>query len=130
MATKITHSHKNEIRINTLEHKIGITANGMLTGNGLIGDIKNLKEEVELLHDKLNKISTMQTELSLRFDILENDIKELTSLVSTIKNEMKDNINFRTIGKAKNIFIGVAGMILALGTIGAAIVKIYEALKK
>ena len=121
-------TYKNEIRINTLEHKVGITENGILTGNGVLGEIKKLKEEDTFLEDKLNKISIMQKELSLRFDVLENDIKEITNLlnkmnaeIDIIKTEMKDNINFRTIGKAKNIFIGIAGFILALGTIGMAI---------
>lgn len=128
--TKETKAHKNEIRINNLEHKVGITENGMLTGNGLIGEVKDIESGVELLHEKLNKISAMQTELSLRFDVLENDIKELSKSLEIVKNEMKDNISFRTILKAKNIFIGAAAVLLALSTIGSFVATIYEVLKK
>lgn len=113
----------DEVRINTLEHKVGINKDGLLTGNGLINDIK-------ILNNKLDKISAMQSELSLRLDVLGKDIKNLFSMTEKMKTELKDNINFRTLSKAKNIFIGLAGLLTALGIIGTVIVKIYSVFKE
>lgn len=117
---------ESEIRINTLEHKVGINKEGLLTGNGLINELSTIKKDADLLHDKLNCIKTMQIELNMRFDVLENDIKELTNSMTSIKKDMEDNINLRTIGKLKNIIIGFAGLLAALGVIGSFLVRIFK----
>lgn len=113
-------------RLAVIEHRIGINKDGALTGNGLTGEFKNVKMDIDLLHDKINRISVMQTELSMRFDILENELKELTKSIDGIKDDMRDNINCRTIKKSGKTVIGVASFLTALAIVGAVIVKIFN----
>lgn len=113
-------------RLTAIEGKVGLNKDGVLTGNGLINALAQNKEDIEDLTGKIENIRIMQTQLDMRFDILENNIKDLQESVSAIEHNLKDNVTMKTFSLWKNVIIGVAGVCGAFVTIGYFLSKLLS----
>lgn len=116
---------KQNERIARIETRLGFTKDGERNGNGLLTEIENMKEDFDDMQKKLDEVILSQKELMIMLSSLENDFKIMSSSINKINDEMKDNINFRTIAKWKNVIMGIAALIVALGTIGGFLYKIF-----
>lgn len=104
-------------RLYKLEHQVGITKDGVKTGNGLLNRVEKVEAEMNKMHDKIDTISDEQKHISAECNNLAKSVRELSGLINDVKNELKDNISFRSVSKLKNMLIGIAAVIVAITTI-------------
>lgn len=110
-------------RMKQVETKIGITKDGMNSGNGIISEISLIKEDIENMYTKIDELILLTREVSVKIDSIDQDVRK-------IKIEMKDKINFGTIGTVKNVIIGISSLLTAFGVIGYTVYLIYTKLIK
>ena len=102
-----------------IQNKVGLNKNGIPNGNGLIGKVR----DIELYIEK-NKFSSI--ELDIRIKNIEKSILDIQDSIKCIRDNLKDNITFRSFGVLKNVIIGFSAVTIALGSIGAFLFRILS----
>ncbi len=100
-----------------IEHKIGLTKEGVRTGNGLITELENIEGKMDKMNEKIDAIKDTQKKIDAEYATLDKSVQELSGLITDIKNELKDNISFRSFSKMKNTILAIAAIIVAITTI-------------
>ncbi len=124
MAARITQSNL----INDMRLLMGLNADGGRNGNGLLTDVKNLKNDIESINRHIISIDHKLKRQAEEDEEMLNDIKEIKQNLATsldeINKSLADKISVNSISKAHKTIIAVAATLGALGGIFSIIVNI------
>ncbi len=128
MAPKITQTQI----INDMRVLMGLNADGTRNGNGLLSDVKALKDDIDSVNRNLISINHKLERLSEERKEISNNIKEikqkLAASLENINKSLADKISVNSISKAHKTILAVAASIGALGGIFSIVLNVANKL--
>ena len=112
--------------INELRMRTGLNLDGMPNGNGLLGRVKNIEDEIDTVDKSITKLSQNHEKL---FDELKRRDEKMEMIIADIKEiklSLKDNIDMNTIRKIQNATRGLFVFLSAISGIIGYIVYIIS----
>ena len=106
--------------------RTGLNLDGMPNGNGLLGRVKNIEDDIETVEKNITKLSQNHEKL---FDELKRRDEKMEMIIADIKEiklSLKDNIDMNTIRKIQNATRGLFVFLSAISGIIGYIVYIIS----
>lgn len=123
MATRITQSQLfNDMRV-----LMGLNADGGRNGNGLLDDVKTVKEDIESINRNLISIDHKLERQTQDKNEMADDIKEIKENLAVslekINKNLADKISVNSISKAQKTIIATSATLGAIGGIISIIIN-------